>query len=237
MKKWIALIILTLSFLANSCRAAEPLTAIGILLEPDDTMVVKARADNARLRKNFPEGFALDESHIPHITVIQCYVRTRDLDQVFAAVKRVTEAGNPSGMELSTTGYLDAPWSGPGLAGIKIAPTPELLQFQQAVLAVILPSTVKNGTVAAFVPNEDGKKVSETTAAYVKNFISKHTGVNYQPHVTVGLGREESLKELIASPYTPFSFKIKSVGIYQLGDFGAARKKLWTSSDDFVIAV
>jgi hypothetical protein len=31
---------------------------------------------NARLLKVFPEGFALDASHHPHITMLQQFVRT-----------------------------------------------------------------------------------------------------------------------------------------------------------------
>ena len=45
------------------------LTAIDVLLEPDVTMVSKAEAANARLRENFPTGYALDALHAPHISV------------------------------------------------------------------------------------------------------------------------------------------------------------------------
>jgi hypothetical protein len=51
-------------------------TAIDIALEPDATMMQHARAANARLLKVFPEGFALDASHHPHITMLQQFVRT-----------------------------------------------------------------------------------------------------------------------------------------------------------------
>ncbi|CAB3806381.1 hypothetical protein LMG28138_05797 [Pararobbsia alpina] len=58
---------------------AIPVTAIDILLEPDATMMKNAEAANARLRKSFPNGFALDETHQPHISCLQRYVRTADL--------------------------------------------------------------------------------------------------------------------------------------------------------------
>ena len=54
---------------ANMAQAADPktnpVTAIDILLEPDATMLKNAGAANARLRKSFPKGFALDETHQP----------------------------------------------------------------------------------------------------------------------------------------------------------------------------
>lgn len=58
-------------------------TAIDILLESDATMLQHCRANNARLLAVFPKGFALDETHRPHITMIQCFVRMADLDQVY----------------------------------------------------------------------------------------------------------------------------------------------------------
>src|SRR5439155_2082014 len=64
-------------------------TAIDILLEPDATMLQHSEANNARLLKVYPKGFALDAAHRPHITMLQCYVRTADLDQVYAVAYKV----------------------------------------------------------------------------------------------------------------------------------------------------
>jgi len=69
-------------------RAEEPnpVTAIDILLEPDATMIKNATAANERLLKNFPKGFALGKTHQPHISCLQRYVKTADLDKVYVAV-------------------------------------------------------------------------------------------------------------------------------------------------------
>jgi hypothetical protein len=48
----------------------EALIAIDVLLDPDATMLSKAEAANARLRENFPKGYALDALHAPHISVL-----------------------------------------------------------------------------------------------------------------------------------------------------------------------
>ncbi|MFM7512196.1 MAG: hypothetical protein ACKO3F_02315 [Cyanobium sp.] len=58
------------------------ITAIDVLLEPDATMLAHAEAANARLLEVFPQGFALDEAHRPHITLLQCFVPTQDLEGV-----------------------------------------------------------------------------------------------------------------------------------------------------------
>ena len=55
----------------------NPVTAIDIALEPDATMVEHAHADNCRLLKAFPKGFALDATHHPHLTMLQQFVAVR----------------------------------------------------------------------------------------------------------------------------------------------------------------
>jgi hypothetical protein len=45
-------------------------------------MIQRAEAVNTRLLKVFPKGFAIDASHHPHITILQRYVLTADLDKI-----------------------------------------------------------------------------------------------------------------------------------------------------------
>jgi len=207
--------------------ADSALTAIDILLDPDDAMLTQAKADNARLRENYPHGFALDATHAPHISVLQRFVFTKDLDKVFAAVKEVGVAQNPAGMELKTTGYYYIPFKGLGLAQITIAPTPELLKYQQAIMDAVAPYCAQEGTAAAFVQNADGTPIHEAVAPYVNGFVPHHIGKDYSPHVTVGLGKEDFVKQMKSAPYVPFTFKIASVSVYHLGDYGTAAKMLW----------
>jgi hypothetical protein len=46
-----------------------PVVAVDIALEPDATMIQHAKADNARLLKEF-RGFALDATHHPHVSLL-----------------------------------------------------------------------------------------------------------------------------------------------------------------------
>src|SRR5215475_7816615 len=74
----------------------NPVTAIDILLEPDATMVKKAEAANERLLKEFPKGFTLGKTHQPHISCLQRYVKTADLDKVYEAVGKVLAEEKPT---------------------------------------------------------------------------------------------------------------------------------------------
>ena len=76
----------------------NPVTAIDIALEPDATMVQHAKAANARLLRDFPKGFALDATHHPHLSMLQQFVRTADLDKVYAAAGRRSGKGKAGWM-------------------------------------------------------------------------------------------------------------------------------------------
>ena len=89
------------------------ITAIDILLEPDATMIQHATATNDRLRKVFPKGFALDASHRPHITLVQRFVLTENLDKVYAAIGKVFASANVTGLKAGSRQILLHPGQGP----------------------------------------------------------------------------------------------------------------------------
>ena len=73
----------------------NPVTAIDIAVEPDATMMQHAKADNARLLESFPKGFTLDATHHPHVSILQQFVRTDDLDKIYAAAQGVFDKEKP----------------------------------------------------------------------------------------------------------------------------------------------
>ncbi|HME33574.1 MAG TPA: hypothetical protein VKG65_12530, partial [Terriglobales bacterium] len=116
---------------ATAARAQESaVTAIDIALEPDDIMIQHAQAANARLLQDFPKGFALDATHHPHISMLQQFVRTADLDKVYAAAGRVFEEEKPLSWKLKAFKYYYIPSPPIGLAGIVVETTPDLVRLQ-----------------------------------------------------------------------------------------------------------
>ena len=63
-------------------------------------MLQHAQAVNDRLLKVFPKGFALDASHRPHITLVQRFVITKNLDKVYAAVGKVFASSDVTSLKL-----------------------------------------------------------------------------------------------------------------------------------------
>lgn len=134
-------LVLLLGQLDTSKAQQNPVTAIEIALEPDVTMVQHAQAANARLRKAFPKGFALDATHHPHVTILQQFVRTADLDKVYAAVSKVLAAEKPTSWKLRADKYYYIPAPPVGLAGIVVEPTEELHRLQQEIIDAVTPLT------------------------------------------------------------------------------------------------
>ena len=205
---------------------AGPVMAIDILLTPDAAMLQRAEANNARLLKVFPRGFALDAAHRPHITMIQRFVRTADLDSVYAAAGKVLANANVNSMKLEAFKYYYIPSGNTGLAGIVAKPTPELLKLQQDLIAAVAPFTVATGPSAAFVTTPDDPVIDPFLIDYVSTFVPKSSGEHFNPHVTTGVASREYLDKMLAEPFESFTFSPAGAAVYQLGQFGTAAKKL-----------
>ena len=201
-------------------------TASDILLEPDATMLQHAEANNARLLKVYPKGFALDAAHRPHITMIQCFVRTADLDKVFAAAHKVLAGANVNAMNLEAFKYYYAPGGAVGVAGICAKPTPELIKLQADIIAAVKPFTVETGPIGAFTAPHDDPALDATIIQYVSTFVPKQAGEHFNPHVSTGVALKEYLDQMLAEPFESFTFSPAGAAVYQLGPFGTAAKKL-----------
>ena len=212
---------------AGASRADDSsVTAIDVALEPDATMMQHAEAANARLREVYPKGYTLDASHQPHITMLQRFVKTSDLDKVHAAAGDVLAGEKPAGWALEAYKYDGAVWNGEGLTVILVKPTPDLIAFQQKLIDAVAPFTVETGTAAAFFTTPQEPDINQPTIDYVKQYVPASSGANLMPHVTVGVVPPDYMKKLIAEPFDTFTFAPSAMSVYQLGNFGTARKKL-----------
>jgi len=201
-------------------------TAIDILLEPDATMLKHAAANNQQLLAVYPKGFALDASHRPHITLIQRFVRTADLDQVYAAVEKVLAIANVNAMKLEAFKYYYAPVGADGVAGICAKPTPELLKLQADLIAAVAPYTVETGPVSAFTAPMDDDASNAAFIQYISTFVPKMTGEHFNPHVSIGVAPKDYLDKMLAQPFESFTFSPAGAAVFQLGPYGTAAKKL-----------
>ena len=189
-----------------SSAQQSAVTAIDIALEPDATMFQRAQDANARLLKAFPKGFALDASHQPHVTMLQQFVRTADLDKVYAAANAVLAKEKPESWTLKAIKYYYIPSPPVGLAGIVVEPTEDLHRLQNELIAAVAPYRVKTGAPAAFFSDECGRDIQKFLIDYVANFVSAAAGKKFNPHVTIGVGTEATLNKMLTEPFESFMF-------------------------------
>ncbi|HTV93646.1 MAG TPA: hypothetical protein VMG98_13100 [Verrucomicrobiae bacterium] len=193
-------------------------------------MVQRSLADNAALLKNFPQGYTLDETHHAHVSMLQRFVRESDLDKVYAAIAAAVAAENPSAWKLKAYKYYYIPAGPIGLAGIVVEVTDDLLRLQQKLIDAVAPFSIATATAEAFfkLPSEPPLHEVPALVQYVGAFVPEHSGKNFMPHVTVGVGLKTYLDEMLAAPFEAFTFSPSGASVYQLGDFGTARKNLKT---------
>jgi hypothetical protein len=218
----------TLDSETTSTTLEHAITAVDIVLEPDATMIQHAQAANAGLLKNFPKGYALGDEHAPHISVMGGYVYTASLDKIFAAASKVLAGEKVTNWKLKAIKYYYIPLKEIGLGGIVIEPTADLIRLQKeligATAAFMAPAGA--GTAAAFVTTPEEPKINQPTIDAVATYLAGHTGENYSPHVTIGVGTVEYLDALLAVPFPTFTFSVVGVSTYKFGNFGTAAKQL-----------
>ena len=207
---------------------ATDVTAINVLIEPDAATRRRARALSARLRTSMPEGFALDATHAPHITVLQRYVRTSELHQVLGAVSEIVTGADLAALTLHAAAIAHAEWDTPGIAmaSLLLGRDPRLLELQGRLIAAVGPFASPEGTGAAFVTDPEEPRINSTTIGYVAHFVPDHCCSNYEAHLSIGLGRRSDLEAVEAEPFEPFDVRAEAVAIFQLGNNGTARRRL-----------
>ena len=137
-------------------------------------------------------------------SMLQQFVRTADLEKVYAAVNKVLADEKPASWKLKAYKYYYIPSPPVGLAGIVVEPTPDLLRLQQKIIDAVTPFTVKTGTPAAFMSTENGRDIQNALISYVANFVQIGSGKKFNPHVTIGVAAIPYLKKMLTEPFEAF---------------------------------
>jgi hypothetical protein len=222
--------------------AVSGLRAVNVLLEPDAATRALAAELNAELRRDLPCGshcppgsaFAFDETHLPHVTLLQRYVRREDLERVLEAVGDVAgraaagadgqalrlRAGDLGGGELGTP-------PGTVLASVGFAPAPGVRALHDGVLRALAELAATGGSAAAFFRLPGEPPPNAATVAYVEEFVPAHSGENYTPHLSAGVAREADVRRLARDhPLGGVQVRPVALAVAHLGDLGTARRIL-----------
>jgi hypothetical protein len=214
----------------------DDLIAINVLLEPDAATKVLAAELNAELRRNVPvtSAFAFDETHLPHITLLQRYVQRADLERVLEAVREAAGhvVAGAEGKDLRlragglSSGELGTPL-GTVLASVEFEPSPAARALHESILRALAPIALAGGSAAAFFTLPGEPPANAATVDYVEGFVPAHAGEDYTPHLTAGVAREADVRRL-ARDHPLFGVVVTpvAVAVAHLGDLGTARQVL-----------
>jgi len=232
MKKYVIAIAVCLGIFSCAPKK-QNIIAIDVLLIPSEEMYAQSLQLNALINQNNPETIKLDENHVPHITLLQCFIKEEDLTKVTNAleVDNIFEGlfetiKNDSLKAESLFYYEDKEES---FAMIAVEKSNFLMRLHEKIIELIQPYTVKNGSQISFIQNPDESPISESTVTYVPEFIDKHSFGNFDPHISLGVAQTKLLDSLAKNVFKPIQFKAASLSVYQLGDHGTAQKLLWKS--------
>tara|TARA_R110002012_G_scaffold39867_8_gene109974 strand:- start:6572 stop:7255 length:684 start_codon:yes stop_codon:yes gene_type:complete len=224
MKKYILAI--AICFGCMSCNSKKENTiAIDVLLVPSEEMYAQSLELNSLINESNPETIKLDEKHVPHITLLQCFIKEENVAEVNSVLEGLFDTvKNDSLKAESLFYYKDEEES---FAMIAVEKSEQLVQLHRKVIELVKPFIVKNGSEKSFVQNPDGSPIGESTLSYVPEFVEKHSFENFDPHISLGVAQTRLLDSLAKYVFKPINFKAQSLSVYQLGDHGTAQKLLW----------
>lgn len=184
------------------------LVAIDVAILPPADVAARARALSASLPHD-PDGFRLDADHLPHITLVQSFVREEEVDVAFERVDEVLRGR--SALRLHVTG------GGKGASSVwlSVERTPELEQLHEALMHAMVGVERPGGTAAAFFDGE--ARVGDVM--WVTGYRLKSSFGAYSPHITLGHAAQPADIE-------PFAFDAETVAACHLGRFCTCRRIL-----------
>lgn len=153
-------------------------------------------------------GFVFNESHLPHLTLLQQFVLKDHLQAVMEAVEKITNGFSPLPLEVSGIEkiFTTSHWI--------IKPQPDLQRLHRNLISTLAPwALTKAGPEAFYGPEEPPRPAD---IQWVQNYRSQSSLERFYPHITLGVGEATPLE-------APFRFQAKRIALCHLGKFCTCR--------------
>lgn len=189
------------------------LLALDVAVLPPPDVAARAIALSAALPAAESPPLRLDETHIPHTTLMQLFARENELDQVFERVDAVVGGSPPLALAVSGGGQ------GTNSVWMAVEKTPGLVAIHERLMEALRGLERPDGGTAAFFEGEGRLR----DVLWVTGYRLKSSFHHFEPHVTLGHGAEPPEVE-------PFTFQADTVAVCHLGRYCACRRVLraWT---------
>jgi 2'-5' RNA ligase len=191
------------------------LVAIDIALLLPEGANQRAKAANAAMlaaRSQGSERLRFDATHLPHITLVQMFVRAASLPALIERIDPIIDSHWRSfpPLVLRVTGV----GSSITAAHFVIEPNPSFQALHEELMHAVQPFEEFGGTAEAFYSN--GEPPRDGDVAWVARFRAKSSHENFYPHITLGVGQPLEFRE-------PFEFTSDRAAVCRLGRFCSCR--------------
>ena len=189
------------------------LIALDVAVLPPAEASARAVAASVALPADESQGLVLDDSHLPHITLMQLFARQNELDEVMSRIDATV--GDVAPLELEVTG------GGQGTHSVwmAVSKTPPLVAVHERLMEALRGLERPDGGTGAFF-DEDARL---RDVLWVAGYRLKSSFHHFEPHITLGHGSR-------APEIAPFTFTAHTIAACHLGKFCTCRKSLrqWT---------
>jgi 2'-5' RNA ligase len=191
-------------------RGASPgLVALAVVLLPPASVRESAERLNASLSASTSTALRLDADHLPHLTLIQQFIRNTDVDEAMRRIDTAVAGTAPLALRVSGSAR-------PGRSvWMVVDRTPELLALHGQLMAALAGLERDGGDAAAF--HDRDARVSDIR--WVAGYRRAAAFDAYAPHITLGHASEPP-------PIAPFAFEASEVAACHLGRFCTCRRVL-----------
>lgn len=190
-----------------------PTVAIDVVLLPPEEVMERCREVNAYLWNRTQQGFLFDETHLPHISLVQQFTPSELLGEVFDAMHRVAVGRAPIEFRATHIRHTTIPDNIP-FNGFDLAAPDSFFELQRVLIAD-LAQFATDGDARTFY-TDPGEPIRDGSILWVRNFRAKK---DHHPHISLGVGPEPAFTG-------PFAFTASRLAVCHLGNFNTCRRVL-----------
>ena len=165
-----------------------------------------------------PDGFRLDATHLPHLSLVQQFVRERDLAEIAGVVTGSLEVQPPLVVATTQTSCKRVATT------LGVTSTDELVALHQRLMTRLEPFRTSAGGTDAFWTDGDAPRAADID--WVGQFREDAAFDRFDPHITIGVGGPDmEVAQVAATPFVG-----TEVALCHLGRFCTCRRVLtaWT---------
>ncbi|MFH0853542.1 MAG: 2'-5' RNA ligase family protein [bacterium] len=190
--------------------------AIDIALIPPQNIIDLAKQYNLSINSQNPDGIMLDETHLPHVTLVQLFIDTNKLTLLNQAIENTLKDFKPISLKINNIDSLMLS-DGKEASYFLFENIAQIQAMHETLMEVSKPFAV-NGDGKSFV-SDPGEQILSSSVDWATNFREKASGPNFEAHITLGIGYKPNLEKEV-------EFIIDRLTVCHLGNFNTCRKIL-----------